>query len=194
VEHTLTGAASPRTAPLEREVAVADFDRLVRLHQRRIHRVLLTVLRDADAADTLTQECFLRAYQKRQSFRGESAVGTWLVRIALNLARDHQKSRRRSFWRRLLGSTSEDTAAAAAGLPDGQASPERVLLAREEAGAVAQVVDGLPARQREIFLLRFVEEMTLEEIAQATDLEIGTVKSHLFRALTTVRQKMGRER
>jgi RNA polymerase sigma-70 factor (ECF subfamily) len=194
VEHTLTGAAPTRTAPLEGEVAVADFDRLVRLHQRRIYRVLLAVLRDADAADTLTQECFLRAYQKRQGFRGESAVGTWLVRIALNLARDHQKCRRQSFWRRLMASTSEDTEAATAGLPDGQASPERVLLAREEANAVGRVVDGLPPRQREIFLLRFVEEMTLDEIAQATDLEVGTVKSHLFRALTTVRQNTRREK
>ena len=71
MEHTLTGAAPARTAPLEREIAAEDFDRLVRLHQRRIYRVLLSVLRDAEAADTLTQECFLRAYQKRQSFRGE---------------------------------------------------------------------------------------------------------------------------
>ena len=116
-------------------------------------------------------------------------MGTWLVRIAVNLARDHQKSRRQSFWRRLIGSTSEDTEAAAAGLPDQQASPERVLLAREATRAVARAVDHLPARQREVFLLRFVEEMTLEVIAQATDLEVGTVKSHLSRALTTVRQK-----
>lgn len=189
MEHTLTGAAPSRTAPLEREIAAEDFDRLVLLHQRRIYRVLLAVLRDAEAADTLTQECFLRAYQKRQSFRGESSVGTWLVRIALNLARDHQKNRRQSFWRRLMGSTSEDTEAAAARLADGRASAERVLLAREEARAVARIVDHLPGRQREVFLLRFVEEMTLEEIAQATDLEVGTVKSHLSRALTTVRKK-----
>ncbi len=188
MEHTLTGAAPSRTASLEREITAEDFDRLVCLHQRRIYRVLLAVLRDAEAADTLTQECFLRAYQKRQSFRGRSAVGTWLVRIALNLARDQQKNRRQSFWRRLIGSTREDTEAAA-GLPDLRASPERVLLAREEARAVARAVDHLPARQREVFLLRFVEEMTLEEIAQSTDLQVGTVKSHLSRALTTVRQR-----
>lgn len=189
MEHTLTGAAPSRTAPLEREITAADFDRLVYLHQRRIYRVLLAVLRDAEAADTLTQECFLRAYQKRQSFRGESAVATWLVRIALNLARDHQKSRRQSFWRRLTGSAGEHTEAAATELPDRQASPERVLLAREETRAVARAVDHLPARQREVFLLRFVEEMSLEEIAQATGLETGTVKSHLSRALNAVRQK-----
>ncbi len=188
MEDTLTGAAP--SGALTRELAAEDFDRLVRLHQRRIYRVLLAVLRDADAADTLTQECFLRAYQKRQSFRGDATVATWLVRIALNLARDHQKSRRQWFWRRLLGSADPSTEAAAAEVPDLRASPERTLLAREEAGSVARAVELLPARQREVFLLRFVEEMSLEEIAQATGLETGTVKSHLSRAVAAVRQKI----
>ena len=89
MEHTLRGAAPSRAEPLDRELAAEDFEPLVRLHQRRIYRVLLAVLRDAEAADTLTQECFLRAYKKRQSFRGDSAVGTWLVRIALNLSLIH---------------------------------------------------------------------------------------------------------
>ena len=192
MEQTLTGAAPLRA--LAREITGDDFDRLVRLHQQRIYRVLMAVLRDADAADTLTQECFLRAYQKRGTFRGEASAGTWLVRIAINLARDHQKSRRQSFWRRLMGSTGDAAEAAAASVPDRRASPERALLAREEARAVARAVDQLPARQREVFLLRFVEEMTLEEIAQATGLETGTVKSHLSRALAALRQITGSEK
>ncbi len=187
MEDTLTGAAPSRA--LTREFAAEDFDGLVRLHQRRIYRLLLAMLRDAEAADTLTQECFLRAYQKRGSFRGEASVATWLVRIALNLARDHQKSRRQRFWSRLLGSGDPGAAAAAAEVPDGRASPERELLAREEAASVARAVESLPPRQREVFLLRYVEEMSLEEIAQATGLETGTVKSHLSRAVTTVRQR-----
>ncbi len=192
MEHTLTGAAPSRT--LAREITADDFDRLVRLHQQRIYRVLLAVLRDADAADTLTQECFLRAYQKRKSFRGAASAGTWLVRIAINLARDHQKNRRQSFWRRLMASPGDASEAAAAEVPDLRASPERALLAREETRAVARAVDRLPARQREVFLLRFVEEMSLEEIAQATELETGTVKSHLSRAVTAVRQTIRSEK
>ncbi len=187
MEHTLIGTAPTRA--LEREITGEDFERLVRQHQRRIYRVLLALLRDEDAAGTLTQECFLRAFEKRGSFRGEASAGTWLVRIAINLARDHQKNRRQSFWRRLVGSAGDAAEAAAAVVPDGRASPERSLLAREETRAVARAVDQLPNRQREVFLLRFVEEMSLEEIAQATDLETGTVKSHLSRALATVRQK-----
>jgi RNA polymerase sigma-70 factor (ECF subfamily) len=65
------------------------------------------MVRDPDAAQTLTQECFLKAYQKRASFRGEASVGVWLLKIAVNLARDHRRSRLREFCHR-LSSSSED--------------------------------------------------------------------------------------
>ena len=63
----------------------------MRQHQRRVYRVIFLLVRDADTADTLTQECFLRAYQKRASFRGECRIETWMLRIAVNLVRDHGK-------------------------------------------------------------------------------------------------------
>ena len=166
----------------------------MRAHQRRIYRVLFGLLRDPDAADTLTQECFLRAYRKRRSFRGESSIGTWLVRIAVNLAADHGRSQRNTFWRRLFGGARPSDAAIASpdadDLPDPRASPERQLAAREELQAVWSVADQLSPQQRAVFVLRFAEEMTLEEIARAMALEVGTVKSHLARALGAVRKRL----
>lgn len=172
---------------------VADFDRVVREHQRRIYRVLFGVLRDADAADTLTQECFLRAWQRREGFRGESTLGTWLTRIAINLAIDHQRNRRAGFWRRLFAAqqTEEEQSAALQCAPDRAASPERVLVAREQAAHVWAVAGKLPMQQRAIFVLRFAEEQSLEEIADAMGLQVGTVKAHLFRAVQRVRQEVG---
>jgi RNA polymerase sigma-70 factor (ECF subfamily) len=166
-----------------------DFDEIVREHQQRIFRFLLSLLRDADAADTLTQECFLRAYGKRTGFRGDASIATWLTRIALNLATDFRRNRRRAFWSRLFSREPSDSGAAALAVADSQPSAERAVIAREQVAAVRAVVDELPERQRTVFLLRFVEEMTLEEIAQATELEVGTVKSHLYRALSAVRHK-----
>jgi RNA polymerase sigma-70 factor, ECF subfamily len=182
-----TFAARAETNPL-----VADFDRVVREHQRRIYRVLFGILRDTDAADTLAQECFLRAWKQRVRFRGESSVGTWLTRIAVNLAIDHQRSRRQSFWKRLFAAQERDEEAAnerMAAVADGAASPERQLLAREQAGRVWEIVGALPVQQRTIFVLRFAEELPLEEIAEAMNLQVGTVKAHLFRAVHTVRTK-----
>ncbi|MGH9492635.1 MAG: RNA polymerase sigma factor [Terriglobales bacterium] len=173
-------------------LAEADFDQLMRLHQRRVYRLLLGMLGDPEAADTLTQECFLRAWRKRSSFRGEAAVGTWLLCIAVNLARDHLRNRRLAFWRRLFAASKEGPRAEAEQLPGLQSSPEQALVARQELQGVWAAVEELPAQQKAVFLLRFVEEMSLEEIAQALELRSGTVKSHLFRALRAVRARAGR--
>jgi RNA polymerase sigma-70 factor, ECF subfamily len=187
------GGQSDRSAVLASTRAVAgiapeEFDVIVPTHQRRIYRLLLGCTRDPDAADTLTQECFLRAYQKRASYRGEASIGTWLARIAVNLAMDHGRSPRSGFWRRLLGGAdSANPRAEIAARADAHASPLRELEAREEVAAMWSIVAELPALQRMVFTLRFVEDMTLEEIAQAAQLQLGTVKSHLFRALAKVR-------
>lgn len=163
-----------------------DFDSLVLRNQRRIYRLLLLYLRDADAADTLTQECFLRAFETRARFRGECSLETWLVRIAVNLARDHAKNRRRAFWRRLLRSEK----AGERGVADPHLSPEGVLLAREEVAAIWSAVGDLSHQQKIVFVLRFAEELALEEVAAVLELELGTVKSHLSRALGTLRRRL----
>jgi RNA polymerase sigma-70 factor (ECF subfamily) len=163
-----------------------EFDSLVRANQRRIYRIIFLHVRDTDAADTLTQECFLRAYQQCRSFRGESSLATWLIRIAVNLARDHVRNRRLAFWRRLIrGETRPDP-----GL-SGSLTPERVLLAREDVAAIWAAVERLPSRQKSVFLLRFAEDLSIGEIAHSLALRPGTVKSHLSRALSTVRTRLG---
>ena len=170
-------------------IAVEDFDEIVRHHQRRVYRVLYILLADADAADTLTQECFLRAYRKRASFRGECRIDTWLLRIALNLARDHRRNRRSSFWKRLVGLESEG-AQPAEQISDPRGSPERILLAQHQLQAVWALARTLPRQQRTIFLLRFAEDMTLPEISSVMGLRTGSVKAHLFRAIRTIRAGM----
>ena len=164
-----------------------NFDGIMRQHQRRIYRVLLCLVRDPDVADTLTQECFLRAFAKRGSFRGDARVSTWLVRIALNLAHDHNRSRRWAFWRRLERSERIEAVAG----PDARPSPEAVLLNRESMREIQVAVESLPDRQKTIFLLRYVEEMPLEAIAEAMGLKLGTVKTHLYRAVETIRSACG---
>ena len=169
-------------------VSQGSFDEIMRQHQKRIYRVIFLLVRDRDAADTLTQECFLRAYQSLPQFRGECRLETWLIRIAVNLVRDHVKSKRMSFWRRLIG--LEDEEASQSVVPASSPSPERILLARAELESVWRAVQYLSPQQREVFLLRFVEELSLPEIAQVLGLKVGSVKAQLFRALATVRKHM----
>lgn len=171
-----------------RSIGPDDFDWIVRQYQQRIFRVLLALVKDADAAEVLTQECFLRAYRKRESFRGASGLATWLVRIAVNLAHDHGRSRHRTFRRGFLRAERLDNAP----IRDTRRSPEQVVMDGELMDNVRSAVDGLPGRQRTVFLLRFVEQMPLQEIASVTGLNIGTVKTHLHRAVRAVRSACGR--
>lgn len=181
------GTRSDAVAGIARE----EFEEIVRRHQRRIFRILRSLVSDTDTAETLTQECFLRAYRSRAEFRGEASLGTWLVRIAINLAADHGRNRRSAFWRRLFPRHRDepDALAGANAVPDPGASPLRQLMARERLQAVWVAVEDLSANQRTAFVLRFAEEMSIEEISRTMDIEIGTVKSHLARALAAVRKR-----
>ena len=183
-------AARPDMALLERSfVEIEDFDAVVRMNRPRVFRFLLVTLRDRDVAETLTQECFLKAYNGRNRFRGEASVSTWLIQIALNLARDYARNRRLQFWKRTQRESC-DAGEISEWLRDDRSSPEARLLARQQVEVVWRVVHRLTERQRTIFLLRFIEEMELAEIAVATGMKEGTVKSHLFRAVQAVRERL----
>jgi RNA polymerase sigma-70 factor (ECF subfamily) len=111
------------------------------------------------------------------------------MRIAINLQRDHWRSRRVQFWRRTKA-TSIDLDEVRERLLNGESSPEAQVAAREQLGEVWKTVYDLPARQRTVILLRFVHEMDLQEIARTTNLTQGSVKSYLSRALRKVRTRI----
>jgi len=187
------GAASGNELALEKReqamLELADFDEVVRVYRSRILRFLLSSLTDRDAAEALTQECFLKAWNARQQFRGDSSVATWLTRIAVNLLRDHLRSRSLRFWQKTRG-TALDPMDISDWIPDGRSSPESIALAREKVAAVWRTVEKLSAQQRSVFALRFVEELELDEIAETLEMNLSTVKSHLYRALAIVRERM----
>ena len=162
-----------------------DFEALVRLYRPRVFRFALASLRDLDAAESVTQDCFLRAHQASARYRGECSLQTWLMQIAVNLIRDQIRNRRFQFWRRAR------LTAQPVDVTDGARSPEAQALLNERVAAVWEAAAQLSERQRTVFLLRFVEDMELLEIACATGMKEGTVKTHLFRALRAVRERLG---
>jgi RNA polymerase sigma-70 factor, ECF subfamily len=171
--------------------SVTPFDDLasvVSLYEQRIFRFLLVSTRDSDIAQTLTQETFLRAWVSRASFREDCSIVTWLMRIALNLLRDHTRTQRFRFWKR-AAANAIDVSDVSEHIPHRDSSLEHQLIAREELAVIWDAVAHLSQRQRTIFLLRFVEELDLSEIATTTGLPISTVKSHLYRALAIIRAR-----
>ena len=183
-------AVDPMTMASAQPIAAQEFAYVVAAHRPQIFRFLLASTRDIDLAETLTQECFLKAHRNWAGFRGESSALTWLMRIAINVQKDHWRNRRLQFWR-TTRTNSVDVDEASEWLPSTESSPEQQLLAREKVDKVWEVVGRLSERQRSVFLLRYVEEMDIAEIAVATSLSDGTVKAHLSRALARVRAELG---
>lgn len=170
-----------------------EFAEVAARYRPQIFRFLLASLRDPDAAETLTQDCLLKAYRNWASFRGESSAMTWLLRIAINLQKDYWRSSRLQFWKTATNN-SIDADDAAQWLPSGESTPEDQVVARDQVRLVWKAVEGLSERQRTVFMLRHVEEMEIHEIASAVGLSEGTVKAHLSRAMLRVRAELGGKR
>jgi RNA polymerase sigma-70 factor (ECF subfamily) len=166
-----------------------DIEMLVRTYRPRLLRFVAFSIGDADLAESITSDCFLKAYNSRANFRGDCSVNTWLTSIALNLIRDQQRLQKFRFWRQARA-TAIDITDAANFLPSNESSPESRILVKEKAQQVTAALEKLSPNQRTVFLMRFAEEMDLSEIASITHMPINTVKTHLHRALKSVRAQV----
>ena len=178
-------------APGEQHISeLDDIDALMRLYKAKVFRFVAFSVGDRDAADSITQDCFLKAHNTRSQFRGDCSVSTWLMRIAFNLVRDYTKSQKFRFWK-IVHSSAVDVHELGRYLPSSASSPEAQYLARERVEMIQKTLEQLSDKQRSVFLMRFVEDMELPEIAEVTGMAVQTVKTHLYRAMAAVRTKFG---
>lgn len=159
---------------------------LMERHYRRLYRVMLGYLRNADDALDAVQETFVRAFEHAGRWNPEAEVAPWLTRIAINQAIDRLRRRKRR-----QGSEDPLDASPARELSAGDAGPDRLVFGREIHERVSRALAGLPPGQRAVFVLRHYDQLSLEEISQALDIRLGTVKSSLHRALQHVRRRLG---
>jgi RNA polymerase sigma-70 factor, ECF subfamily len=175
----------------ERALAELDnIDQLVHQHRARLLRFVAFSIGDLDIAESIVQDCFLKADNARERFRGECSVATWLNRIAVNLILDHQRTKKFRFWRSVR-KTALDIAEIGPLLTGGANTPEKELLVRERVAQVLRALNSVSLNQRAIFLMHFQEEMGIREIALAAGLSTNTVKTHLHRAMKAVRDRIG---
>ncbi len=170
-----------------------EFAEVATRYRPQVFRFLLASLRDVDMAETLTQECLLKAHRNWDKFRGDSQVLTWLLRIAINLQKDQWRNRRLQFWKQTT-THAVDATEASSWLASDASSPEEQTVARDQVRLVWDAVKRLSERQRTVFMLRHVEEMEITEIAEAVGLSEGTVKAHLSRAVMRIRVELGGKR
>lgn len=168
------------------------FELLMRRHNRRLFRLARATLRnDAEAEDAL-QEAYLAAYRGIGQFRGASALGTWLSRLVLNecLGRLRRQARRDNVIP--MQKTYDDIEPTAMAITDND-SPEKALLRAEWRALLERKLDALPETFRIVFVLRCVEEMSVEETAACLDIPEATVRSRLFRARGLLRESVAQE-
>ena len=166
------------------------FDLLVAKYQRKIFRLLSRLIRDQGEVEDVAQEAFIKAYRALPNFRGDSAFYTWLYRIAINTAKNHLVSQ----GRRAPTSTEADIEEAET-FDDGEHlrdlnTPDSMLLSKQVAEAVNRAIDQLPEDLRTAIVLREIEGLSYEEIAESMNCPIGTVRSRIFRAREAIAQEL----
>ncbi|OAI52541.1 RNA polymerase sigma factor RpoE [Betaproteobacteria bacterium SCGC AG-212-J23] len=166
------------------------FNLLVEKYQRKLARLLSRFIRDQAEVEDVTQEAFIKAYRALPAFRGDSAFYTWLYRIGINTAKNYLMA----MGRRAPTSTEVD-AEDAEGFEEGEQlrdinTPESVLLSNEIAETVNSTIEQLPEELRRAIQMREIEGMSYEDIAQAMDCPIGTVRSRIFRAREAIAERL----
>lgn len=198
----MTAVAAVRVNPdppdmeLCRRVAHGDaraLERLMRLHNQRLYRTARAILRDDAEAEDVVQETYLRAYRGMSLFRGEAALSTWLVRICVHeaLARRRKALRRAEVIPIRAGLTDAEIDARAL-VPEGDATLEAAANGELRKRIEARI-DALPDAFREVFVLRALEELSVEETAAALDLPPATVRTRFFRARSRLREALSQE-
>ncbi len=175
----------------------AAFDQLVTRYWDRIYGMVNQLLRNQQDAEEVTQDAFIRAHRGLVNFRGDSAFSTWLYQIATNLARN----RYWYWWRRKrdksisfdapLGPDNDGTIADL--IPSEQETPENATVTQEFVNRVTECMEELNEKHREILILRNVQNLAYEEIAEILGISVGTVKSRIARARESLREKLGDE-
>jgi RNA polymerase sigma-70 factor (ECF subfamily) len=185
---TEPGTRTDADAPLIARVKQGDqkaFEMLVVKYRRRIERLIGRMVRDVDLVQDIAQETFIRAYRAIPQFRGDSAFYTWLYRIAVNTAKkalvDLKRDPLVTESARSLRDDDDETSRVENELTDGE-TPEAVLASKEIAAAVNASIEALSEDLRQAITLREIEGLSYEEIAEAMDCPIGTVRSRIFRA------------
>jgi RNA polymerase sigma-70 factor (ECF subfamily) len=183
-------------APLIERVKRGDvraFEMLVVKYQRRIERLIGRLVRDVDLVPDIAQESFIRAYRAIPQFRGDSAFYTWLYRIAVNTAKKALMELKRDplVFETALASRDEDdeTSRVENELSDGE-TPESILASKQVAGAVNAAIDALSDDLRQAIVLREIEGLSYEEIAEVMSCPIGTVRSRIFRAREAIAHRL----
>ena len=183
----LTGVVSPTAEQDDRQLIAASkggdqdaFAQLVQRYQRRVFNLVYRMLQQYEEANETTQETFLAAWQGLPAFRGDARFATWLYRIAYNCSLKQLEQRKRDKALQVALEAEQDNAK----LTDTE------MDVRDRQALVREHLSHLPAKYRIVLILRHLQDMTYEEMAEILTMPIGTIKTHLFRARNLLKERL----
>ncbi len=162
-----------------------SFAQLVQQHQRRVFNLVFRMLQQYEEANEVTQETFLAAWQGLPSFRGDARFSTWLYRIAYNCALKQLEQRKRDRAIQVELQTEEMVASSTQ-----EQRVDAEIESRARQALVHEQLANLPAKYRIVLVLRHLQDMTYEEMAEILTMPIGTIKTHLFRARNLLKERL----
>lgn len=163
----------------------ASYELLIRKYQSKLFSTVLHMVKNRELAEDIVQESFLRAFRKLDTLNNRSQFYPWIKRIALNMALNHFEKEKRV----LDVETEDDESSFFENIASGE-SPEELTLKEEMKRYVRMFVDSLPDRLRVVIILREVEDMSYEEIAEMLNIPLGTVRSRLFNARNIIKERL----
>jgi RNA polymerase sigma-70 factor (ECF subfamily) len=170
----------------------AAFGVMMRRYNRRLYRTARAILKDDTLAEDVLQDAYLAAFRHMGEFRGDAALGTWLTRIVVNQALQALRRTRRD--RVVVPFDESDTQQEALNVADApDTGPENMLQRAQTRRLIERNIDALPEGYRTVFVLREVEDLSVEETAAALDIPAATVRTRLFRAKARLRESLALE-
>ena len=168
------------------------FGAMMRRYNRRLYRTARAILKDDSLAEDALQEAYLAAFRHMDEFRGDAALGTWLTRIVVNQALQALRRTRRD--RVVVPFEESDAQHEALNVADSpDTGPENMLLRAQTRRLIERNIDALPEGYRTVFMLREIEDLTVEETAAALDIPPATVRTRLFRAKARLRESLAQQ-
>jgi RNA polymerase sigma-70 factor (ECF subfamily) len=168
----------------------AAFEAIMRRHNRRLFRTARAILKDDGEVEDVLQEAYLRAFRALDKFRAESRLSTWLVRITANEALGRLRRKGAEVIPLEAAMATGDTEAMAFLVEASERGPEQSAAGSQLRRIVEEQIDRLPDAFRLVFVLRAVEELSVEEVAQALDIPEATVRTRFFRARSLLRESL----
>ena len=185
----------PDDAELARRIGARDeraFETMMRAHNRMLYRVARSILKDDAEAEDAVQEAYIAAYRNIAGFRGGAKLSTWLARIVINESYARLRKQKRASVVVPLESAAQGAEEGIMAEATGE-RPEAAAMRAELRGLLERRIDALPEQFRVVFVLRDVEEMSVEETAECLDVPPATVRTRAFRARALLRESLSRD-